>query len=115
LRVRLSTRRAIVTLSAILLLAPLAYAAPQQPSAASEAKAASVPTVNINTATVEQLDKLPGIGPKVAARIIEHRQKNGPFKKVEELMNVKGIGEKSFLKLKSQVTVTTPPLGMPRD
>ena len=48
------------------------------------------------------------IGPAVAARIVEHRQKNGGFKKIEELMNVKGIGEKTFLKLKSLVTVTPP-------
>ena len=71
--------------------------------------AASKPTptgkVNINTASVEQLTTLPGIGPKLAARIVEYRQKNGPFKKVEELMNVRGVGEKNFLKLKPQLTV----------
>ena len=61
--------------------------------------------VNINTATAEQLDSLPGIGPKVAARIIEYRQKNGPFKKIEDLMNVRGIGEKNFLKIKDRLTV----------
>jgi comEA protein len=65
--------------------------------------------VNLNTATVADLEKLPGIGAKVAARIIEYRQKRGPFKKVEELMNVQGIGEKSFLKLRSQLTVASAP------
>ena len=65
--------------------------------------------VNLNTATVADLEKLPGIGAKVAARIIEYRQKRGPFKKVEELMNVQGIGEKSFLKLRSQLTVGPAP------
>ena len=45
----------------------------------------------------------------MAARIIEYRQKKGPFKKVEELMNVQGIGEKNFLKLKSQLTVGNVP------
>jgi competence protein ComEA len=44
----------------------------------------------------------------MAARIIEYRQKNGGFKKVEELMNIRGIGEKAFLKLKPLVTVTPP-------
>jgi len=49
-----------------------------------------------------------GVGPKTAARIVEYRQKNGGFKKVEELMNVRGIGEKAFLKMKNQLTVTAP-------
>ena len=62
--------------------------------------------MNINTASVKELDALPGIGAKTAALIVEYRQKNGPFKKVEELMNVRGVGEKSFLKLKPQLTVT---------
>ena len=61
--------------------------------------------VNINTASAAELDALPGIGAKTAARIVEYRQKNGPFKKVEELMNVRGVGEKNFLKLKAQITV----------
>ena len=61
--------------------------------------------INLNTATSAQLETLPGIGPAVAARILEYRQKNGNFKKIEELMNVKGIGEKSFLKIKALITV----------
>ena len=65
--------------------------------------------VNLNSATASQLQELPGIGAKTAERIIEYRQKKGPFKKIEELMNVKGIGEKSFLKLRPQITVTGKP------
>ena len=65
---------------------------------------ASAP-VNLNTATAADLRTLPNVGPATAARIIEYRQKNGGFKKIEDLMNVKGIGEKSFLKLKPLVTV----------
>lgn len=65
--------------------------------------------VNLNTASAAQLQELPGIGAKTAERILEYRQKKGPFKKIEELMNVKGIGEKSFLKLRSQITVTGKP------
>ena len=67
--------------------------------------AAAKPAINLNAATVDQLDGLPGIGRAVAERILEYRQKNGGFKKIEELMNIKGIGEKSFLKLKPLITV----------
>jgi competence protein ComEA len=73
--------------------------------AAGKAAAAVPSVVNLNTATATQIATLPGIGEKAAQRIIEYREKNGGFKKIEELMNVKGIGEKSFLKLKPLITV----------
>jgi competence protein ComEA len=84
--------------------------AQQPPAAVQDAPEASRvgAVVNINTATTEQLASLPGIGAKTAERILEYRQKNGAFKKIEDLMNVKGIGEKSFLKLKPRITVGTP-------
>ena len=61
--------------------------------------------VNLNTATVGQLEDLPGIGPALAARIVEHRQKNGAFKSVEDVMAVKGIGEKNFSKIQGFLSV----------
>lgn len=69
--------------------------------------AASAPAgkVNLNTATLSQLEDLPGIGPALAARIVDHRQKNGAFKSVEEVMAVKGIGEKNFAKIQSYLSV----------
>jgi competence protein ComEA len=77
----------------------------QNKSVAAKASAAPAAPVNLNTATQAQLETLPGIGAATAKRILEYRQKSGSFKKIEELMNVKGIGEKSFLKLRPHVTV----------
>jgi len=65
--------------------------------------------VDLNQADVTKLDTLPGIGPAIAQRIVEYREKNGPFKKAEDLMNVRGIGEKKFLALKDRVVVSKPP------
>lgn len=60
---------------------------------------------NINTASLGELQKLPRIGPKVGQRIIDYRKEHGSFKKVEELMKVRGIGEKIFNQLKDRITV----------
>ncbi|MFQ6069420.1 MAG: ComEA family DNA-binding protein [Candidatus Aminicenantales bacterium] len=63
--------------------------------------------ININTASATELQKLPRVGEKIARRIIEFRKENGQFKKVEEIMKVKGIGEKTFKKIKDFITVKT--------
>jgi len=76
-------------------------------SATPAAKASASGPLNLNTATVSQLETLPGIGMSTAERILEYRDKSGGFKKIEDLMNVRGIGEKNFLKLKPLVTVSS--------
>ena len=80
---------------------------PAQGTAARSEKAPAL--VNLNSATVGQLQTLPGIGAKTAERIVQYREKNGPFKKVEDLMNVQGVGEKTFLRLKPQITLAAKP------
>ncbi|WP_374480623.1 ComEA family DNA-binding protein [Zoogloea sp.] len=61
--------------------------------------------VNINTATQSDLDGVKGIGPSKAQAIIDYRTKNGPFKSLDELKNVKGFGDKSIAKLKGDLSV----------
>lgn len=61
--------------------------------------------IDINTATTEQLQLIPGIGPSIADRIIEYRTENGGFKTIEEIQNVNGIGEKKFNEMKPYIKV----------
>ena len=83
--------------------------------AAALALAVTLPTqwaaaaVNLNTATLDELIALPGIGPTTAQAILDYRTTNGGFKSVEELKDVKGIGAKRFEKLKAEFTVSPPP------
>lgn len=71
-----------------------------------QAEEARQAKVNLNTASVEQLQLLPRVGPSIAMRIVEFREKNGEFKKVEDILLVKGIGSKSFEALKPYLAVT---------
>ncbi|MCC6131462.1 MAG: helix-hairpin-helix domain-containing protein [Acidobacteria bacterium] len=78
---------------------------------AAPALAANEPakkTVNVNQASVSELTKLPRVGEALAGRIVDHRTKNGPFKRPEDLMEVKGIGEKMFALLKPYVATSGP-------
>ena len=72
-----------------------AKAAPEKPVLSGK--------ININAASVEQLEMLPGIGTKTAQSIVEFRSQNGPFKKVEDLISVKGIGDKTLEGVKSYI------------
>jgi len=97
---------AMVILASIVMVPSIASAqAAKATASAAKPKATASSPVNLNSASVAQLQTLPGIGGSTAQRIVEYRQKNGSFKKIEELMNVKGIGEKSFLKLRPLITV----------
>ena len=66
---------------------------------------ADLQKVNLNTATLEELMTLDGIGQKVAERILSFREKNGPFQKPEDLMMVKGVGEKIFEANRAKIEV----------
>jgi len=61
--------------------------------------------VNLNTASRSELETLPGIGPSFAQRIIDYRQTSGGFKSIEEIQAVSGIGEKTFQKIKGQISI----------
>ncbi len=61
--------------------------------------------ININTATIEELDALPGVGEATANKIVNHRSENGDFKSIEEIKNVNGIGDKKFEEMKSLICV----------
>ena len=101
-------RTALSLLALVCLCSIQPMLAASQTAKASSATPAAPPMVNINTAAAAELQTLPGVGPATAARIIEYREKNGLFKKLEELMNVRGMGEKTFLKLRPQLTLTAP-------
>jgi competence protein ComEA len=66
---------------------------------------ASTEKINLNSATTEQLQSLPGVGPATAKAIIEYRTKVGKFNRIEEIINVKGIGEKKFQRIKDRIVI----------
>ena len=76
--------------------------------AAAQKKPPSKP-IDLNTATIEQLEQLPGIGPSTAKAIIRFREKSGPLKRVEDLLAIHGISKARLEKLRPYVTVTPPP------
>ena len=74
----------------------------------------AIAAVNINTATLEQLEALPGIGPVKGQAIIDYRKANGPFKSIDDLKNVKGIGDATLDKIKQSGVSLTGATTLPR-
>ncbi len=83
----------------------LAFVAVTFLQAAALAPSTSQAKININTASISELQQLPRVGSKVAQRIVDYREKHGKFQRIEEIMKVQGIGEKTFEGMKDQITV----------
>jgi competence protein ComEA len=99
--------RAMRVLSAALLCGALAAAGvTAAPEAAKAAPAAArTGAVDLNSASEDQPQEVPGIGPSLAKKIVDFRKENGPFKSVDDLLKVRGVGEKSLEKLRPHLTV----------
>ena len=99
-------RRALWILTMVLALCAGQVAAAQVREAApSDAQRMQSELIDLNTATSVQLETLPGVGPRTAERILEYRREHGGFERIEDLMDVRGIGERTFLRLRPLVTV----------
>jgi len=85
-------------------LAPGPEGLPKETRRSAEAPAIAI---DINRATVEDFSKLPGIGPKLAQRIVAFREKHGPFRRVEDLLAIRGIGHKKWKKIRPYLRVGT--------
>ena len=95
------------TIGALLVIASLAaMPARDAKAAAATGSADASGVINVNSASAEQIAFLPRVGIKLAERVVEYRKSNGPFKKIEDLMEVKGVGEKLFVALKPHLTVS---------
>jgi competence protein ComEA len=87
---------------------PVPGSTPMAPSAAANVSteaADSRVTININTATGQELEALPGVGEVIASRIIAYREQNGPFRSVDDLINVEGISDRAIDKIRGLVTI----------
>jgi competence protein ComEA len=92
-------------LTLLVILAMAAVSTVSLGAVEKQAAAGADKLININSADAVQLAKLPQIGPKMAQRILDYRKSSGGFKRVQELMKVKGIGEKVFAKLQPLITI----------
>ena len=82
---------------------------PSNPEPAPQPSPVPIPAplgkININTANLEELEQIMGVGPVIAQRIIDYRNEHGPFQRIEDIKNVKGIGDATFEKMKDEITV----------
>lgn len=92
---------AVAILLALVAVTPRAIA--EEPVAVEQEP--SVEPIDVNRASAADLERVPGIGPATAQRIIEWREQHGPFERLEDLLNVRGIGEKTLEKLRPYLTV----------
>ena len=76
-----------------------------RPAKVADAGAEAKTTVDINAADSVKLTELPGIGPALAQRIVEYRKEHGPFKSVDELVNVRGVGDRLLARLRERITI----------
>ena len=90
------------------LLVALGASVGAQTAAGAEKKGSVATQVDLNTASREQLMQIKGIGPALADRIVEFRKEHGPFRRVEDILKVRGVGEKSLAKLKPHLKVGKP-------
>lgn len=113
-------RRGALWLALLLLLGALRGAEPSAPApesrrppvhagpVAEHATADSTPRLDLNRAGIAELEGLPGIGPVLARRILEHRRRHGPFEAVEELLAVRGVGPRLLERVRGRVRVGAP-------
>ena len=105
---RNAARTFALALGLVALLATATSAPAADNTTAAPAAATAKKTVNVNQASTDELARLPRVGPSLAGKIVAHREKNGPFKRAEDLMEVAGIGEKMFSLIKPYVSVSGP-------
>ena len=96
---RIAHARAVYLLAASLLLAGALYSQKMPPAA----------PLDLNSATVEQLEQLPGVGPTIAAAIVRFRERSGPLHRVDDLLAVRGVSKTKLEKLRPYVFVAPPP------
>ena len=94
--------------AAFVLVAIVAAAGGNSPAATNPAVKEKAELVDINSASAADLEKVPGIGPSLARRIVEFRDKNGPYSTVEDLLKIQGIGEKSLSHFREYLTANKP-------